>query len=547
MLMNDHLEKGNLDTSKIYPDFSKPATQPENIKSKRTNKNWFSTFIAEIGMYFLGLLAIVGIAFIFGVFVGGALVSHASEYFGGLADAFSIIIVGPVLLFVFGIISLVRSDWIFLTYPFVVFSVIGPKIYESSVSDALAIKLPFNVDEGARSSNRYLATAILSYALVFTVEHCLSKLAKRGRFKTDNHSRAVEFSQIGILSAVLLAAVVSPVMAHKVISDNHVFIHSVRMPRTADFIAANTQTNSDSSFELYYRKPTNQYTGSYNMNDMVLYKILPQGENRDIKKVCGQKHLLYTGATESYPVTYQKTSNGLEYGIYIFPRNGSQPPRKTLAYSEYHTCFILDDKQYDLERTDAHGNDYLNKYPTSKIVAAFADAKSYINCTSENRDCSKEDIAATTRANKIQIPSAPVNESPDINPYSYKQVRSIDIKEWGIRIPLSEEAKDLYYSPPAKAESFIYAGLESVSGKDCYAGYKQGVKGVGTVYIVRELKSTVDAQKHSSTKFIEPNKQVGDYVYAAYASGNAKSCMGEDRSFTLGDSLDWSTVNIDPL
>jgi hypothetical protein len=455
--------------------------------------------------------------------------------------------VGPVLLFVFGIISLARSDWIFLTYPIVVFSIIGPKIYESSVSEALAVKLPFNIDEGTRSSNRYLTTAILSYALVFTIEHCLSKLAKRGRFKTGNSSRVIEFSQIGILSAVLLAAVVSPVMAHKVIGDNHVFKQSVRMPRTADFIAANTQTNSGSTFELYYLKPTNQYTGLYNMQDKVSYKILSQGENRDIKKVCGQKRLLYTGAAESYPVTYQKTSNGLEYGTYVFPLNGSQPPRKTLAYSEYHACFLLDGKQYDLQRTDAHGNDYLNKYPTSKIVAAFADAKSYINCTSENRNCSKEDVAATAKANEIQISNAPVNESPDINPYSYKQVRSIDIKEWGIRIPLSEEAKDLYYSPPAKAESFVYAGLESVSGKDCYAGYKLGVKGVGTVYIVREQKSEVDAQKHSSTKFTEPNKQVGDYVYAVYASGNAKSCIGEDRSFTLGDSLDWSTVNIDPL
>jgi hypothetical protein len=547
MLMNERPEKGNLDTSKIYLDLSKPATRPENINSKPTNKNWFSIFITEIGMYLLGLLAIVGIAFIFGVFVGSALVSHASEYFGGLADAFSIMMVGPVLLFVFGIISLVRSDWIFLTYPLVVFSVIGPKIYESSVSEALAVKLPFNIVEGTHSSNRYLTTAILSYALVFTIEHCLSKLTKRGRFKTDSRSSAVKFSQIGILAAVLLAAVVSPVMAHKVIGSNHILTNSVRMPRTADFIASNTLANSDSSFELYYLKPTDQYTGLYNMQDKVLYKILSQGENRDIKKVCGQKRLLYAGAAESIPVTFQKTSNGLEYGTYVIPRNGSQPPRKTLAYSEYHACFVLDDKQYDLQRTDAHGNDYLDKYPTPKIVAAFADAKSYINCTSENKDCSKEDVAATAKANAIQIPNAPVKESPDINPNSYKQVRSIGIKEWGISVPLSEETKDLYYSPPAQAESFIYAGLESVSGKDCYAGYKQGVKGVGTVYIVRELKSEFDAQKHSSTKFTEPNKQVGDYVYAVYASGNAKSCMGEDRSFTLGDSLDWSTVNISSL
>lgn len=496
-------------------------------------------FARALLAYIPGFIAIALFAAIFGYFIGGSLVSHAGEYFGELGDYVSLIFIGPVIALIFGTVAWVRRDWVFLLYPISVFYFVGPNIYHSSTASALAGLMPFKI-LGYRSSNEYFVTVLLAYLLIYLFESAISRLARRGRFKGEPMSAPVRNAQITVLALVVISVLASPVLADKILANQKARLTAVSMPNTSDFISIKDRPNSPNSFTLYYLNPTQQDGVSYHKRDTVDYANIEQGKPTDVHGVCGDAVSIDEGLYKS-KVSYSKTANGLEYGSYSFDMNASNPPRKTRSYTDYHACFVIDGKKYDLKRSSIQGDAYLKQYPTDKIVAAFADPASYKHCTVVGKDCSQQDVDLNSKLSTVKVDQVSATATnPYINAAAYSQTGSLSIKEWGIKFPLTDGTTDAYYATPAAGSNLIKVGLTSVGAKTCGAAGS----GYGVAYVSRESVAKADADKKKSISFHTPNVKIGDYLYAVYSNGNASTCLGAEKASALEDIMDWASVNI---
>lgn len=530
---NTDQDRPAINTDQIYPNpgqaasSTTPESGPEAPIPTLDKPSWRDFLIAimkELGSYFIGLFGLLSVVFVSGYFVGGAMVSRSTEYFGTMQDAISLMFVMPLLLITFGVIGLIRKDWVFLLYPLIVFFVMSPGFYEQSASKAIGLLFPFQI-EGLRSSNAFLATALLSYWALYTTERPLSRILRRGRFKsgtiTGSYIASVIFIYMIGTGAIGTIMYFSPaIIAHK--NEERT---SVRMPQTDDFISSKADHTRKNSFIIHYNQLTKQYDGTYSMRDVVSYENIEQGESHATKNSCATDKR-NIGNTE-----HKKTAKGFEYITYSLTTNTSNQPQKSNEYSEYRICFVLDSKRYTLMRSDQYGPDYLSRYPTETIIQAFVNTK------------------ASPKLNITPLPEQKgrqSNGSEGINPNGYEKVGYLEIKEWSIRIPLTELTHQSYYaSPSAPSDSMIKGSLKGVVQQSCGASSSQST---GMFYIVRVPKQQAQTSRHNTTSFHSPNKTIGDYTYAVYANGNAKNCFDSQPTTDLfEDMLDWATVNIEAL
>lgn len=491
---------------------------PEKIQSQPSVNpkvsDYLRSIVIELLSFAAGLAGILSVVFGFGYFVGGAMISRSGEYFGLFQDSISLILIMPLVLGTFGLIALVRRDWVFLTYPLVAFFLVGPSMYGSVMTEALGLMFPFHI-EGLRSSNEFLATTLLTYGLIYSLERPLSKIITRGRFKGRYASKPYIVSSVAVLLLSIMTLTVISFNAPSVVSGKKLDARSVRMPQTQEFTSSKQSSDGDNGFTIYYNDPTPQYGGTYNMRDKVIYEVIKQGQSRSLKAACD-----YPGSDT------KKTEDGFEYISHTQSASSSNENKKTLTFTEYKYCFVLDDKSYTLIRSDEFGSEYLSKYPTNLIITAFTQTKG------------SPDIKTDPLPQQETI-----TRDNSINPNAYTAVGYLDIKEWGIRIPLTNATTGSYYVAPNTKSDRVTGGLSQATTKSCSAK-----DGSGTFYIARQSKAEAETQKRSSTKFRTPHKAIGNYNYAVYANGNAKNCLSSQQDvIDYEDALDWATVNIAPM
>lgn len=104
----------------------------------------FKTYLTQLVVFLSSLAGTLLVVFVLGLFMHEGMISHAGDYFGKLSDIFSIALYMPVLLIVFGIIAFFRKDWTFITYPLIVFYVVGPLIDKTYIANALDESLEIN-------------------------------------------------------------------------------------------------------------------------------------------------------------------------------------------------------------------------------------------------------------------------------------------------------------------------------------------------------------------------------------------------------------------
>ncbi len=541
-------------------DNSKLPPKPDSIQSLRHKKvgtllakqkfDWPIAVTQIIG-YVFGLLGITVVALILGATFNQALVSHSDQYFGILADYSAIIYALPITLLIFGIIAFATRNFLYLAYPIVAFY-LGQEFIGTDLVKYLAGNIPAVAPENQPHYFSYLVTVTLCYALLYIGEKPLRSIVMQYRRKTLDNTTLI--TNIGILASVSIVGIILSFAA------TPLYIYQLRersiinVPNSNIFLgeAKSAYLVTTPAAEI---NKTKQRSSVGNVN----IKPLEEWWNRDIRTVCGD-----TVSRAAYPgqkVTqeYKTTPRGIQYAESVFQGNTSQPFAKTKQYQIIYNCFVIGYQQYYLERSVLGGRDVLTKYQTGDIIDTIVSgtkvvpgcngdrAQYFRQCTAEDQKITNKLTQAKQKADSILLPKQNTPPETVLNPSAYIKIDELKIAEWGIKLPLSGEVKDLYYTPSTKNSLFINGTLRSVADQRCNTNGNAVVKGVNTVTFARKLKTEEDTRKDLSITFHTPNKQIGDYLYAVYTSGNARSCLGDERARIVQDVLDWATVSIEPL
>lgn len=376
-----------------------PGDSNEGGQPKAQHISLFGVIVYEVGAYLAGLFGILLVVAIMAAPISMGMISHADEYFGGLQDYFSIMYLGPIALVIFGIMALVRTDWIFLLYPVAVFMMVGPFIYDQTITQALALHLPFKI-ETVRSTNQYFTAVLISYAIVYTAEHTLSKLSRRGRFKINGRtpSEIITLVSIAVVFMVILGGLF--LASPNIVSTYRRSLILVRMPQTKEFNAVAQYATQD-SFMIEYPSLDNKDQDRYTTRDSVTFTNIEQGQSRKTEDVCGDR-FISNHTNEAYTVQYTTTPNGLRYGSYqLHPAKSKAADGSMETYTTNYHCFVIDKKKYIIERSEFSDTSRLEAVPTSELIASFKDARAYALCFEASPNCTNADIEALPIAKKL--------------------------------------------------------------------------------------------------------------------------------------------------
>lgn len=321
--------------------------------------------------------------------------SHFSQStYGAIADYYSFFTVFPVVLVMFGILSLVLGSWKFLLYPVVAF-LIGPLIASSTFVGALSEWSPFYVNQRLSDTLSFYAV-LLSYALVhviFYVGPRLLKLRKPKDVGVYQPTRPQQAAYLTIVAMAIAAVYVAPILAAPIKDDVSKKQSAVRLVQTDEYVAV---AKSDSTqFWLYYPKLPEMEDLAFRymtkQHDSVSYELIKRGKPTDVRSVCGAKGNM----------TYQKTPSGFEYGTYV----------TTNEFGDHHyACFVLDGKRYELGRWHETGQPAF-----AKIIESYAATEPVKGCyvvdiktasralVEANQYCTPEDKAAFHALNEKHL------------------------------------------------------------------------------------------------------------------------------------------------
>jgi len=512
-----------------YPNYDVGTDNTEKPKLK--NGIWHTI----IG-FLTGFMGMAVLSILLGLIFNGTLISHGREYFGSFEDGLSIIFIGPIVMTIFGVIALINKDWIFLIYPPVAYLIIGPWLQGTDLAHGLAGFVPIEQDESSRY-NLYLITIVIAYLMIYVYERSASSISRRGRFKEQVLTPQDVLAQVGILS-IFSITMVTLLAAGGLINNAAVASKQIKYKYIQNDKFSLYIDPTSSMAYINYSEPTAQYEGSYNIKDPIHFYKLKASVSKDTKKACGDSKSYPELPSQNSIYKHKKTSSGVDYAEAEFSGNSAKPYLKTTAYSIYHFCFVADGQKYDLERTNAHGDDYLKKYPTDTVIDDIVHASSYNKCDKEERIiCSKDDISKTKQSlqqNKKQSPPTGLLAVGN-NPDAYKQVGKLDIKEWGVSIPLSEEIKDAYYSYSSQSD------IVTVSLASNDSGYCKNSQSYGLSYVRR---SPADNKVNPNIKGVSV---IGAHQYKIYGSGNMRKCVDQQTAEILDDVFVWSSINIKPI
>lgn len=485
--------KGSVVAQRL-PDF-KNAYQPD-----ANPMHYVKTFFTELVTFLIGLCSVLFLVLIVAYPLSHGLISHSNEYFGNLDDFFSIVFVVPIILILFAIVAFIRRDWTFIMYPIVVFILIGPLLYKTDVVEAVASTFPFRV-VGARSDNQHIATALISYALIYSFDFIVSRTLRRGRFNMLLSSRLRLVDDVVLGSILLLLIIASPIFANKYITNAEIKRKTVRMPQTNDFIAFKPYAGDSKDFVIQFVQSTKTYNGNQQYEQAeVHYTIIEQGKGSSVQINCGDNY------------TLQKTPKGHAYGTYVKATNSVQPPRRSAAYNEYNACFVYEGKTYTIQRNDRYGNEHLQRYPVAQIIDSFfaPNSNSNINVPKVNDSKVNDKIYA-------------------VNPSIYNNVGELVITEWGIKFPLTSYTSGATYT------------LDRSGNRITVSVPQNQANGCGGTFVGnRVTKEYVSSITTKNTGYGGPYRVISNYVYTL--GGSAPSCSSNAQDYE--DSFNWSVSGI---
>lgn len=340
--------------------------------------------------YSVGLFGIIVLSTILGLLFGPLLIYQTGNDFGSaFARDLSPVLVGILIITVFYLIYKVTGDAVFLAYPIIVYSIIGPLIDGSKVSVYLA-------DLSDLEGLSYLSDVfivLLSYVFIYASERMISVLLKRGRFK-DHPYLNKEGIVINVLLSILIILSIVGLVVHKdklkVIA---AYNDSTTYPyiENQDFKIFRNEQFGGSLILLYNLKDNK----GVNYTDDIERWTFADGGGRfsDSRDACGDSVSLREKPTFTDAYNYKASETG-EYaiaeGIY---RNGS------LEYKRYSICFELDGRKVVIVRDEKNGNEHIKSVSPEAVVGAFSSVKYYKICDKpENLVCTEEDVNLTTKS-----------------------------------------------------------------------------------------------------------------------------------------------------
>lgn len=511
------------DPERIYPPEVDAGTPYRSTltsdESQVRSSAWWQDILLELIRFISGLITIASIAALLAFAMGIGLFSHTGEYFGALQDAISIMIVWPVLLTIFCVISIIRKDWVFILYPLIVFVVLGQIVYGLVATDVIATYLPFQLG-GARTTNQLFATGVLSYALVYSLEHTVSRVIGRGRFRrvpknltTTLVTLAATTASIGVV--ILMQFVGSDLIHHKQAESVR-----LRLPQSDQITVSLV---GDTSFALTYPNISSD-ADSYDKLDITV-RTPDTPTTTDCASVPSAKRSNISGVE----VYEQDTSDVL-----------AGPSSKAHTFALHILCFEIDNASYVITRNASIGSSHITQFPTRALVARFVDTKATKFCTTVSSFCTPEEVMQSQTLYPTNTRSfyGTRTDTTPVNPNAYEPTRWLAVPAWDIQMPLTKEIENLYLIQPTQDEKLGYFGQIGVDDALCYAGTKNNQKGTGIGYITRA---------NTYTSGVLTGKTLTSNEVRLTANGVSKDCLTTERIAEIQDVFDWVQASIKPL
>lgn len=567
-----------LDPTSIYPtvperhspeDANTPV-DPLQLDNNEKQRSLISVFIKTFAKFLIGLIGITLLGLVLGYLTKGPVVA-ATGYFSGLTNAFlSILYLLPLTIF-FGFIAYAKKEYILAAYPLIVF-LFGKSLMQTQLAGLLRSYYPFLSESGKPDFHLMAIISALVFATLYVIERPITHIIKL----THKGGPSAEKERVAYVVIFVLVLVSFPIIragSHSLLISTIRTRDKIRIPSSDTYFGKNSGEIYDNSIKysvtsISYNEATAQYDGAYQQVDTVKTRPITKWWDNDTKANCGSQTSAVVTSRQTAKYSYKKTKKNVVYAETSFTGNNSQPQKKSSEFTEYHSCFVLGYQKYVFVRSDARGSEYLNTYPTPDIIDAIAAGELYIprclksvynqkQSTTSEEVCSTADSEQISKVNltfqKRYSKPQPARKTtgiitPTINPSAYKEVARLEIKEWGISLPLNEDIKDAYYysGVNSNGKEMFTIGLKSFTSDRCFAGpASQNASGSGIAFISRNKVSEMKFEPNVSTE----GKVAGDYAYSLYVNGNSKRCLefmqksGEMRT-TYEDIFDWSEAGI---
>lgn len=104
-------------------------------------------------------------------------------------------------------------------------------------------------------------------------------------------------------------------------------------------------------------------------------------------------------------------------------------------------------------------------------------------------------------------------------------VAYLDIKEWGIKLPLTDSIKDAYYVVATNSTDTMWLGLTSLDDKGCGVslGNQDGAS-APIAALVRVSPTEMEPVKGKPYSEVYPGVTIGNYFYGYVSGTNNKTC-----------------------
>lgn len=121
---------------------------------------------------------------------------------------------------------------------------------------------------------------------------------------------------------------------------------------------------------------------------------------------------------------------------------------------------------------------------------------------------------------------------------------TLDIKEWGVRLPLSNPIKDAYYVVATNSTDTMWLGLKSLDSAGCAAdlGNTQGASAV-IAAIIRVLPTDKDPVKGILYTQLYPGRTIDGHYYAYMAHPN-NQCVSTTSHASVDAAFEVAAENI---
>lgn len=336
------------------PQPQQPADPLHHAKANSPLKPLLRTMLN----FFIGLLFIALVGFVLGLIGNGGLVSKQGEYFGELADTFSMILFIPIPTLLFGFAAAGLGDKTLWGYPLLAFSLAG-QIDNTSFVEYVGDLMPID-PHGIPQYTQNIAAVMIAYITIYIIVKPLWGMYANYRCAKGQINNGV-FIAWAILFAFGISTVTAgPIIAQPLADGRQRNQSGVHLPNTDQHFA----TGADSeSFVLNYGTQIKNYEGKlYYPTDIVRTTRMNAVEIKEEKGRCGQDDSVKYANTIN-----KKTTKGVAYSEYT-------EPTKEVAHQWNKYCVIVKNTKYVIARTGGPDTAHAKAHPIDQAIDAIVEA-----------------------------------------------------------------------------------------------------------------------------------------------------------------------------